>query len=155
MTQISVSFQYKIFSLSAAAKQVLHMELLQYVIGCVFCETLSPQGTMIFVTYIFVKNARKKHISDKSKEHIHVHVIMSFEMRKSTPKWSIHSTEICARCKQRNTSICALYDSLILVNINATKQSTYLKCLMARKNAGTMLWIKQLLWNVMLRFFFG
>ena len=37
--------QYKIFSLSAAAKQVLHMELLQYVIGCVFCETLSPQGT--------------------------------------------------------------------------------------------------------------
>ena len=74
-------------------------------------------------------------------------------MRKSTPKWSIHSTEICARyCKQCNTSICALYDSLILVNINATKQRTYLKCLMARKNAGKMLWSKQLLWNVMLRF---
>ena len=38
---------------------------------------------------------------------------MSFEMLKSTPKWSIHSTEICARyCKQCHTLICAWCDSL-------------------------------------------
>ena len=98
----------KWFSLSAAAKKVLNMdlpELLQDVIRCDLCETPVPTRHCDICRIHLCEECEVKHISDESKEH----VIVSFEMRGSTPKCSKHSTQVCAQyCKKCNTPICAL-----------------------------------------------
>ena len=98
----------KWFSLAAAAKKVLNMdlpELLQDVIRCDLCETPVPTRHCDIYHIHLCEECEVKHISDESKEH----VIVSFEIRGSTPKCSKHSTQICAQyCKKCNTPICAL-----------------------------------------------
>ena len=98
----------KWFSLSAAAKKVFNMnlpELLQDVIRCDLCETPVPTRHCDICRIHLCEECEVKHISDESKEH----VIVSFEIRGSTPKCSKHSTQICAQyCKKCNTPICAL-----------------------------------------------
>ena len=102
----------KWFPSSAAAKQVLNMELpelLQDVIRCDLCDTPVPSRHCDVCHIHLCEECEEKHLSDESKEH----VIVSFEMRGSTPKCSKHSNETCVRyCKTCNTSICALCDSL-------------------------------------------
>ena len=80
-------------------------ELLQDVIRCDLCETPVPTRHCDVCDIHLCEQCKEKHVSDESKEH----VIVSFEMRGSTPKCSIHSTEMCARyCKKCKTPICAL-----------------------------------------------
>lgn len=100
------------FPLSATTKQVVNMESLedlQDVIRCDLCETPVPSRHCDICHNHLCEECEREHISDESKEH----VIVSFRMRGSTPKCSIHPDEICTRhCKKCNSPICALCVSL-------------------------------------------
>ena len=80
----------------------------QDVIRCDTCETPVPTKHCDVCHIHLCEECEGRHISDESKEH----VLVSFEMRGTTPKCSKHSTETCARyCKKCNTPICAFCDS--------------------------------------------
>ena len=82
---------------------------LQDVIRCDICETPVPTKHCDVCHIHLCEECEGRHLSDESKEH----VIVSFEMRGSTPKCTIHLAKICTRyCKKCNTRICALCDSL-------------------------------------------
>ena len=81
----------------------------QDVIRCDLCDTPVPTKHCDVCHIHLCEECEGRHLSDESNEH----VIVSFEMRGSTPKCSKHSNETCVRyCKTCNTSICASCDSL-------------------------------------------
>ena len=81
----------------------------QDLIRCDLCETPVPPKHCDVCHIHLCKECEGRHLSDESKEH----VIVSFELRGSTPKCSKHSTEACARyCRKCQTPICALCISL-------------------------------------------
>ena len=105
-------YQIIIFLFTAAYYGKLTMEYpmdldisLQDVIRCNICDIPVPSRHCDICDTHLCEKCEVKHISDESKEH----VIVSFDLRRTTPKCSKHSKQICARyCKKCNTPICAL-----------------------------------------------
>ena len=72
--------------------------------GVNLCDTPVPTKHCDVCHIHLCEECEGRHFADESKEH----VIVSFEMRWSTPKCSKHSTRTCARyCKKCKTPFCA------------------------------------------------